>query len=130
MEANEEVAKVAGADKIDVQNITNNFDKQYEEMLKKEQEVQESKIRGEATMQFDNVRKLGFATKSDVDESIKGIFGKFVSEIEAMRKQNTELREWVMRAKQQGLTSGALDQKNDNEVSDYLKPYLRSKPNR
>ena len=119
----------AEGDKKIEQNVVNNFDKQYAEMLKKEQEALESKQRGETALQFDNVRKLGFATKADMDESIKGIFGKFVSELEAMRQENTKLREWVMRAKAQGLTGSALEQSQDqpdSQLKEFERPFFKN----
>jgi hypothetical protein len=128
MEPNEEISKIAGADKADTQNVQKDLDAQYSDMLKKEQERIEAEKRGITALEFDKFRGLGFATKQDIDESIKGIFGKMVSELEAQKKQNTELREWVMRAKAQGLTGGSLDQKSDNDVSDYLKPFMRGRP--
>ena len=93
------------------------FDDVYRELLKNEQEKMESEIRGRTTLDFDNVRKLGFATTKDIDEKIEGIFGKFVQEVQQLRDENVKLREWVMRAKAQGLNSGKLDEQISEESS-------------
>lgn len=120
-------AQKQGEQKIE-QQITQNFDAQYQELLKKDQEAIEAKLRGEATQKFDEVRKLGFATTKDVDDKIQAIFGKFVSELQALREENTKLREWVMRAKAQGLNTGRLDEEIPREESvlkDWERPFLR-----
>jgi len=124
MERTNEPSPADGDRKIE-NNVKVNFDQKYDELLKKEQEAMESKITGEATVEFDKVRKLGFATKSDIDSHVKGIFGKFVSEIEAMRQENLKLREWVMRAKMHGLNSGATEENKKEE--NRLKAYERYK---
>ena len=108
MEPTNEPGPAQGDAKLE-QNTQVDFDKAYQELLKKEQESMESRVRGDATAKFDEVRKLGFATKTDIDEYVKGIFGKFVSEVEGLREENTKLREWVMRAKAQGLNSGTTE---------------------
>src|SRR3990167_6025890 len=99
----------------------------YRELLKKEQEAQQAREQGETAVKFDNVRKLGFATKTDIDDTVKGIFGKFASENEAMRKEITALREFVLQAKARGLNSGVLDQPTGKEASllDKFKPAFR-----
>ena len=114
MEPTNEPSPADGDKKIE-ETTKLNFDKIYEEQLKREQEALESKLRGDATAKFDEVRKLGFATNKDIDAKIEGIFGKFVSEVQGLREENTKLREWVMRAKAQGLNSGAMDDKPHDE---------------
>ena len=87
-----------------------NIEKSYQDLLKKDQEAMEAKLRGDATTRFDEVRQLGFATEKDIDRKIEGIFGKFTEEVKNLRDENTKLREWVMRAKAQGLNSGATEE--------------------
>lgn len=110
MEPTNEPSPADGDRKLE-QQTHENFDKSYQELLKKEQEAIEAKLKGEATQKFDEVRKLGFATSADVDKKVENIFGKFVEEVKGLRDENAKLREWVMRAKMQGLNSGVGDEK-------------------
>ena len=110
MEPTNEPSPADGDRKIE-QQTHENFDKSYQDLLRKEQEAIETKLRGEATHKFDEVRKLGFATSADVDKKVEAIFGKFVDEVKGLRDENAKLREWVMRAKMQGLNSGTTEDK-------------------
>jgi hypothetical protein len=124
MEPMNEPSPADGDRKLE-QQTHENFDKAYQDLLSKEQEAMESKLRGEATQKFDEVRQLGFATATDVDKKIGVIFGKFFSEMEKMRDENTKLREWVMRARMQGLNSGAGDEKKKEPsvLDKYRRPF-------
>lgn len=124
--ANNEPSPLAGDRKADEQSAVN-FDTQYQDMLKQEQEKLEAEAKGRAAHEFDNVRKLGFATTKDIDERIQGIFGKFVSQMEEMKAENTKLREWVMRAKAQGLNSGRVDEQvaPKSAMSEWERPFMK-----
>ena len=131
MEANEEINKMAGADKVAQQDVQVRFDQEYENQLKKDQDAYDSQLRGESVQKFDEVRKLGFATHKDIEKMLNDTHGKYIDEVKALKDELTKFKEWVMRAKAHGLTGGALDQKDEsNEVSDYLKPFMRGRPNR
>ena len=95
-----------------------NINKSYNDFLKKEQEALDAKLKGEATARFDEVRKLGFSTQKDVETQIQGIFGKFVTQLEDIKKENAALREWVMRAKVQGLNAGAVEDQKQPSTMD------------
>lgn len=103
------------------------FDDAYSEFLKKEQEKAESEMKGRAVAQFDEVRKLGFATAKDIDDKIEIIFSKFIKEVEQMREENVKLREWVMRAKAQGLNTGKLEEERPIEsvLKSFERPFLK-----
>jgi len=83
--------------------------KQYANVLAQEQKRQEAGTHMEAAKEFDKVRTLGFATKKDLDEQMKTSIQPIVEELQKMRQENTELREFVLRAKAQGLNTGKLD---------------------
>src|SRR3990167_8515570 len=109
MEPTNEPGPADGQAKMEAE-VKNDVDAQYQELLKKEQESLEEKFRGDATAKYEEVRKLGFATKKDIDQYVQGVFGKFFTEMQTMREENTKLREWVMRAKAHGLNSGITDE--------------------
>src|SRR3990167_7297240 len=117
MEPTNEPGPADGQAKMEAQ-VKNDVDAQYQELLKREQEALEEKFKGDATAKYEEVRKLGFATKKDIDQYVQGMFGKFFEEIKTMREENTKLREWVMRAKAHGLNSGAMEdtQPSDNPM--------------
>lgn len=117
MEPTNETTPAEGDSKIE-KGVYESFDKSYHDLLKKDQDAIEATMKKEAIEQFENVRKLGFATKSDIEDALKGKFEAFISEIQAIRKENTEFREWAMRAKSRGMHGDALDDqpKKDNNL--------------
>lgn len=124
MEPTNEPGPTQGDAKIE-NNVKNDFDRAYDELLKKEQEALETRMRNESTQNYEKVRALGFATKKDIEEQVRGMFGKFVEETEKIREENRQLREWVMRAKAQGLNSGVTEDKPKDE--NLLKAHERFK---
>jgi len=106
MEPTNEPSPADGDKKVE-QQVATNFDEMYKQILKKEQDEHDNKLRTDATQEYEKVRNLGFATKKDIEETI----GKFAAEVKTLREENDKLREWVMRAKARGLAGGATDDK-------------------
>lgn len=123
MSVENEPGPAQGQQKIEDQ-VHNDIEKEYQQVLKREQEAMEAKMRGDTTARYEEVRKLGFATKQDLEENIKGFFGKFMEAQEKQAREFAQLREWVMRAKAQGLNAGATDDKP--VVDDPLKKWRPS----
>ena len=115
MEPTNETGPSDGDKKIETEN-KQSFDEMYRTMLKRDQDQYDNELKAKATQDFESVRKLGFATQKEVSESVEKFFGKFAEELRKMREENTQLREWVMRAKAQGLNSGRLDDAKDKKL--------------
>lgn len=115
----------ADGDKKIEEKTAKSYDDMYSELLRKDQEKLEKLMTERSTQDFDSVRKLGFVTNKDVDSKIEAIFGKFVSEVQTLRDENTKLREWVMRAKAQGLNSGATeeDRREESALKSWERPF-------
>ncbi len=127
MEPTNEPGPAQGNRKLEAA-VDGSLERDYQEYQKKEQERVAVEMQNEAKLaaeKFADIQKLGFLTKKDIEEHDKNLFGKFVSELEAMRQENVKLREWVMRAKAQGLNSGATDDKPKDETT--LKSHDRFK---
>ena len=122
MESTNEPAPADGQRKLE-QQTHDNIEQSYQELLKKDQDAMSAKLQGEATAKFDEVRRLGFATNDDIKKQVEGVYGKFIEEVKTLREENTKLREWVMRAKAQGLNSGVTeDSTPQNTLRDKFKP--------
>ena len=115
-----------GEKKIE-EEVKKSYDQLYADILKKDQEADDAKKRGDATLEFDKVRKLGFATSKDIDDRIEAVFGKMIQKIDNLENDNTKLREWVMRAKAQGLNTGKLEENTqENELlKSWERPFMK-----
>lgn len=99
----------------------------YDNYLKAEAEKEKAAIESEAAKRFDDVRRLGFLTKDDVAAFQNQTTTQLNTEVENLKKEIVALREFIFRAKAQGLNSGALDQpKNDNSELDFINRYNRT----
>lgn len=109
------------------QEVKKSYDELYSELLKKEQTRLDAETESRATLEFDRVRSLGFTTQKDVDTKIEAIFSKFVNEVKNLREENTKLREWVMKAKAQGLNVGKLEEetKEESVLKAWERPFIK-----
>lgn len=133
----EETGPVTAGRKLEdqIHQSTTDF---YENLLKQEQEAAEAKRREETTLQFDTVRKLGFATAKDVDEKLQGIVKSIATELENIKQENLKMREFIVRMRAQGaglpqgMNSGALDQPGpevgESILDKYSNKWLRPRP--
>lgn len=101
----------ADADRKIEQNVKNSYDDVYHEMMKKEDEAKDAA----AAAKFDDIRKLGFSTKKDIDESLQSMFTKFMDNQNKTDEKFKKLEEWVMRKVIQAnpANSGKLDDPQD-----------------
>lgn len=104
------------------------IDSQYSEFMKKEQERVNAEMQSKAAQDFDAVRKLGFATQKDIQDSVESYFNRFVKGIEEIKEEQLKLREWVMRAKMQGLTSDKLEGQTEPERSLLMEKFGKRRP--
>ena len=97
--------------------ITTDIEKRYQDVLRKEQDAYEAKLRGEATQRFDDVRKLGFATRADIDEALKSM----ANELAQLRQEHQKDLEMLLRARAQGINVGQLEgqQQPKDTLADY-----------
>src|SRR3990167_5447203 len=103
------------------QKIADSVSGAYDRIVKEEADKQQAEVESAAAQEFDKVRRLGFVTKKDLEEMIAA--WKEKSETETLRKDFTELREFVLRAKVRGLNTGKVEEDIMNPAQSELKAW-------
>ena len=104
MEPHEQQGEIAQSDNKMMDELTN----QYANVVKQEGEKQTQLHDQETTRKFEEIKTLGFLTKRDLDDFGKGVTEQ-LNEVKKLRDEFTTLREFMLRAKAQGVTSGMTD---------------------
>ena len=99
------------AQQAQTQKIEDSVANAYDRIVKEESDKQQAEVESAAAQRFEEVRRLGFATKKDIEEFVAA--QKEKSDTEQLRRDFTELREFVLRAKARGLNTG----KNEEDVA-------------
>ena len=107
--------------------IERSVQESYEKIAKEEQEHKDFEMKKAAIDEFEKMHRFGFVTNKDIELAVEGRVGKLLeaqteltNQLTEMKKENMALREFVLRAKAQGLNSGKLEPEKGTPAEDSL----------
>lgn len=108
--------------------LSDTIEEQYTKMVQEEKDARDAEIQKAAVTDFlEKIKKLGFVPREDVEKTVTESVKAFQSQIDEIKKDFAELKEFSLRAKARGQNSGAQEPEEPQPAQDLLKAWESSR---